>query len=145
MKSPIEWSVCVEKPPRENPKKIAKVRYCGGCGGNVYRDVNRGVGRFCRQACLLMYPSNVDLQCCIVPPLRGTDRGTIENYPRLHCQGIAKYPLIWWWGGYLPLPKNSIPAFGPCCLSPPPPRGNAAPSSGCPLAPPLASRLMHIQ
>jgi len=58
-----------------------EVRYCGGYEGKVYRGVNRGVCRFCRQACLLMYALNVDRRYYIVPPLRGADRETIENYP----------------------------------------------------------------
>jgi len=98
------------KEPCENRKKITKVQYCRVCEGKVYRGVNHDVGRFRRQACLLMYALNVNRRCCIVPQLSGADRGTIENYPRPHPQGIEKYilirfrPLI-----YQPLRRGMLP------------------------------------
>ena len=63
-------------------------------------------------------------------------KGRRKLPPRFQCQGMAKYPLIWWWGSCLSLPTNAIPAFGPCYLSFP--IGECCPSSGCPLAPPLS-------
>jgi len=139
MKSPIEWGIWLEE-PRENRIKITKVRYCGGCEGKVDRGVNRDVGSFCIwQASLLMYALNVDRRCCIVPPIRVAAQGTIENYPR-PTQGIAKYPLIWWWGGCLPLSRTSYPLTALAVLAHP--SRNAATSSGCPLAPPLYDRCL---
>ena len=64
-------------------EKIAKVRFCRGCGGKVYRGMDPMLGKFCRHASLLMLTSNVARRCCTVPPLGGFDRGTIENYPCL--------------------------------------------------------------
>ena len=52
-----------------------------GAVGEVYRSMDPMLGKFCRHASLLMRASNVARRCCIVPPLGGVDRGTIENYP----------------------------------------------------------------
>ena len=73
-------------------EKITKDRYGGGCGGKVYKGVNRSVGRFCREACLLMYASNVDRRC--------RSRGTIENYTRLHSKVLQNTPLSGGEGNY---------------------------------------------
>jgi len=100
-----------------------------GCGGKVYRGVNRDVGRLSRQACLLMYASNIDRQCCIVPPLRGTDRGTIENYSRSHPKVLQNtpYPVV---RGLPSPPKNTYPLSALAFSAPR--RGMLPPRRGAP-------------
>jgi len=80
-----------------------------------------------------MYALNVDRRCCIVPPLKDADRGTIENYPPAPTPTYCKiHPYLVVRGLSAP-PQELLSALA---VSAPPSR-NPAPSSGCPLTPPL--------
>ena len=68
-------------------------------------------------------------------PLRDADRVTIENYPPPPLPRYCKIPPNLVVRGLFDPPQELHPSFRP--LLPQPPTGNAAPSSGCPLAPPL--------